>query len=82
MQWQGQEILGIFFQKEDIFTAHYGMIMEKPCVQYKYIKIRPQKEFHPKLQNFCWPLTVCNVNPLQSYFDRQEMELFCKKNPL
>ena len=30
MQWQGQKIWGILFQKEDIFTVHDGTIMEKP----------------------------------------------------
>mgnify|MGYP006864187080 CR=1 FL=1 len=37
MQWQGQEIWGKLFQKEDIFTVHDGTIMEKPCAQYEYI---------------------------------------------
>ena len=37
MQWQGQEIWDILFQKEDIFTVHDGTIMEKPCAQYEYI---------------------------------------------
>ena len=60
----------------DVVFFHFKASWKRICFE---IKIRRQKEFHPKLQNFCWPLTVCNVNPLQSYFDRQEMELFCEK---